>query len=565
MTNRKSTKRALLGSVMAMVLCLAMLIGATFAWFTDTASTGVNKIQAGNLDVQLVDENGNSLEGKTLEFKKAANAAEGEAVLWEPGCTYELPAVYVKNNGKLALKYKVAITGINGSAKLNEVIDWTINDADLSADHSLAAGATSEALTIKGHMQESAGNDYMNESIDGIAITVYATQDTVESDSFNNTYDANATYPVVNVTELKEALTNGGVVNVATDIRTNNSEDTAAARIVISQPTTLNLEKKIITPDNMGNNNTNFCALIVDADTTINAGENGGIDTGVNGGYGINVRNGATLTINGGYYYGGGTAVQVQKGTLIINGGTFACEPFGDLYGYNFLINCVDSAYKNGTAKVIIQGGTFINFDPSNNSAEGAAPTSWPMVTRSCLRLRPTATFGILWLLSNSLHQKERSPRNEESALLMCEVIPTRSRNLFLKQLCLEIICSSSSKNFDYPYYQSYTMGAYQNLIIGDKLSQEAHSSYYRWLVCILAYPCQVFQTISGIFERIKHAHSILANLSANSATIVLAPTIRLCPAYAGQTHAQPWNRRAYTIRQKTVLPHPSNRMRTLC
>ena len=129
-------------------------------------------------------------------------AAEGEAVLWEPGCTYELPAVYVKNNGKLALKYKVAITGINGSAKLNEVIDWTINDADLSADHSLSAGATSEALTIKGHMKESAGNDYMNESIDGIAITVVATQNTVESDSFSNTYDANATYPVVAVGDV---------------------------------------------------------------------------------------------------------------------------------------------------------------------------------------------------------------------------------------------------------------------------------------------------------------------------------------------------------------------------
>ena len=371
MTNRKSTKRALLGSVMAMVLCLAMLVGATFAWFTDTASTGVNKIQAGNLDVQLVDENGNSLEGKTLEFKKAANAAEGEAVLWEPGCTYELPAVYVKNNGNLALKYKVAITGINGSAKLNEDIDWTINDADLSADHSLSAGATSEALTIKGHMKESAGNEYMNESIDGIAITVYATQDTVESDSFNNTYDENATYPVVNVTELKEALTNGGVVAVTKDIHTNNIEDTAAARIVISQPTTLNLEKKIITPNDMGNNNVNFCALIVDADTTINAGENGGVDTGVNGGYGINVRNGATLTINGGYYYGGGTAVQVQKGTLIINGGTFACEPYSNpTYGYKYLINCIDAAYKDGTAKISITGGTFINFDPSDSASE---------------------------------------------------------------------------------------------------------------------------------------------------------------------------------------------------
>ena len=395
MTNRKSTKRALLGSVMAMVLCLAMLVGATFAWFTDTASTGVNKIQAGNLDVQLVDENGNSLEGKTLEFKKAANAAEGEAVLWEPGCTYELPAVYVKNNGKLALKYKVAITGINGSAKLNEVIDWTINDADLSADHSLSAGATSEALTIKGHMQESAGNDYMNESIDGIAITVYATQDTVESDSFNNTYDETATYPVANVTELKEALTNGGVVAVTKDIQTNNSEDTAEARIVISQPTTLNLEKKIITPDDMGNNNTNFCALIVDADTTINAGENGGIDTGVNGGYGINVRNGATLTINGGYYYGGGTAVQVQKGTLIINGGTFACEPYSNpTYGYNFLINCLDSAYKNGTAKVVIQGGTFINFDPSNCTAEGAGTN---FVADGYKVVSQTQTNGDVW------------------------------------------------------------------------------------------------------------------------------------------------------------------------
>ena len=227
MTNRKSTKRALLGSAVAMVLCLAMLVGATFAWFTDTASTGVNKIQAGNLDVQLVDENGNSLEGKTLEFKKAANAAEGEAVLWEPGCTYELPAVYVKNNGKLALKYKVAITGINGSAKLNDVIDWTINDADLSADHSLAAGATSEALTIKGHMKESAGNEYMNESIDGIAITVAATQDTVESDSFGKTYDKDAEYPITVTTgdELQSIVNNATApVNIvlANSITTNN-------------------------------------------------------------------------------------------------------------------------------------------------------------------------------------------------------------------------------------------------------------------------------------------------------------------------------------------------------
>ena len=211
MTNRKSTKRALLGSVMAMVLCLAMLVGATFAWFTDTASANVNKIQAGNLDVVLEMQNADgkwvSAEGKTLDFVKAADA-KGEAILWEPGCTYELPALRIRNNGNLALKYKVAITGINGSAKLNEAIEWTIGDVAMGAEQHLAAGE-SNAFTIKGHMKESAGNEYMNESIDGIAITVVATQDTVESDSFNNTYDANATYPVVAVGDVN---TNGDTV-----------------------------------------------------------------------------------------------------------------------------------------------------------------------------------------------------------------------------------------------------------------------------------------------------------------------------------------------------------------
>ena len=211
MTNRKSTKRALLGSVMAMVLCMAMLVGATFAWFTDTASTGVNKIQAGKLDValEMKDASGNwvSAEGKTLDFVKAADA-KGEAILWEPGCTYTLPELRVVNNGNLALKYKVIITGIQGSAKLNEAIEWTIGDVAMGAEQHLAAGE-SNAFTIKGHMKESAGNEYMNESIDGIAITVVATQDTVESDSFDKDYDAGAEYLVVAVANVN---TNGDTV-----------------------------------------------------------------------------------------------------------------------------------------------------------------------------------------------------------------------------------------------------------------------------------------------------------------------------------------------------------------
>ena len=201
MNNSKMTRRALFTSVVAMFVCITMLIGTTFAWFTDTASTAVNKIQAGTLDIQLLDEQGNSLEGTTLSWQKATGH-ESDEVLWEPGCTYKLQPIVIKNAGNLALKYKIVITGIQGDAKLNEAIEWTINDANLGADHSLAAGA-SDTLTISGHMVESAGNEYRGKSIDGIGITVVATQDTVEHDSNGNTYDASAEYPVVANTQAE--------------------------------------------------------------------------------------------------------------------------------------------------------------------------------------------------------------------------------------------------------------------------------------------------------------------------------------------------------------------------
>ena len=394
MNNKRATKRALLTSVMALVMCVVMLVGTTFAWFTDTASTGVNKIVAGNLKVDIVNEAGTaSIKNSGLEFVSADNVTKGEAILWEPGCRYLTQGFRIANKGNLALKWKAEINKDNivdgkvvdtakDGVSLLDVIDFYIvkgteeNTPAVAIEKftgTLSAKATSEVYYIKGVMQTTAGNDYQNLTLDGITITVYATQDTVENDSFGNEYDKDATYPVASAAEMKTALATGGIVSVNKDIKTDNIGDTAADRVIISEPTTLNLDAKIISPDNMGNNNTNFCALIVDADTTINAGENGGIDTGTNGGYGINVRNGATLTINGGSYYGGGTAVQVQEGTLTITGGHFAVEPFSDArYGYEFMLNCIDAAYKNGTAKIIVKGGTFVNFDPSNNSAEGA-------------------------------------------------------------------------------------------------------------------------------------------------------------------------------------------------
>lgn len=228
---RTSVKRSLLVSAIALTLTAALLIGSTFAWFTSTASTGVNKIQAGNLDVVLEmstdGTNWESAEGKTLTFKTTDNRA-ADQILWEPGCTYELPQLRVANKGNLALKYKIQITGIQGDAKLNEVIDWTINDAaiNLTEGH-LTAGQQGDAFTIKGHMKEKAGNEYQGLSIDGIGITVCATQDTVENDSFNNTYDKDAEYPISVTTgdELQAIVSNATApVNIVltNSITTNN-------------------------------------------------------------------------------------------------------------------------------------------------------------------------------------------------------------------------------------------------------------------------------------------------------------------------------------------------------
>ena len=738
MSNKKATKRALLTSITALAMCVVMLVGTTFAWFTDTATANVNKIQAGNLDVDIVDASGNSLEGQTLYFRDKNN---GTNILWEPGATFNLDTFKIVNKGNLAIKYEVKVTGIKGSAKLLEVIDFSVVGGTLNGD-SVAIGTlmpkgqandTSAPITIQGKMKESANNDYQGLTLDGIAITVYATQNTYEYDSNDNTYDRGAfdalkdLYPVsnsvakpatgaavindadasgnkqtyqvtvpqeamdtqasnisvtiaksasadakfavaagnelkqfdVNVTGIKSDNTtaiavelfigkgytltnpadvqhlksdgtveslmgsydsvtgfvtfnttsfspfavavpemtavvgeglstcyydtladavaaakdgdtitllkntngngiqvkterfatggltvdfnghsytvggvlvgssgtgtnafqllqggkvtfkNGSIVGVAEgtkpaedtpdwhgapaivlqnycdltldnmivtggdetgytmsnncgnivinnttinagkaqgygagpfafdayggwykdnvtvtvkgnsvingdieldrdtknpsintlilgdctvngnilksdgtlnfagnvtlngNVNVTKNKDDAANRIIVTGATTLNLNGKIITPDDMGNNNTNFTALIVDADTTINAGVNGGIDTQTNGGYGINVRNGATLTINGGTYYGGGTAVQVQKGTLVINDGTFEVEPYSDpTYGYKFLINCIDAAYKDGTAKIMVRGGSFVNYDPSDSASE---------------------------------------------------------------------------------------------------------------------------------------------------------------------------------------------------
>lgn len=226
------TKRALLTSVLALVLSLAMLAGSTFAWFTDTVSTGVNRIVSGNLDVGLqywgVGEDGQK------RWLTAENSEElfDKNALWEPGYT-QIVYLKVENNGNLALTYAMQITpvhetvGVNVDGeefKLSDYIKfgWTTFTADgdgapvaldreaaqtgvgggaqlgttlhRQAAEPMEAGAE-ELVALVAWMPENVGNEANYSTVQPtieLSLKVLATQAAVESDSFDKTYDKDA-------------------------------------------------------------------------------------------------------------------------------------------------------------------------------------------------------------------------------------------------------------------------------------------------------------------------------------------------------------------------------------
>jgi predicted ribosomally synthesized peptide with SipW-like signal peptide len=238
MNNKRATKRALLTSVMALVMCVVMLVGTTFAWFTDTASTGVNKIVSGNLKVDIV----GATTGKHIDSLSFQNKDNSSSILWEPGVTFHTEGFRIKNDGNLALKWKMVVNkdsastgvveGSNGKAGMNllDVIDFSVVSSkdenapavkiDEFVGHTAAETIDSVTYYIKGTMKTTAGNDYQDLTLDGITITVYATQDTVEFDSFDDKYDEGATLP-----EIRTVTDAATIADSAADLATAGNKN----------------------------------------------------------------------------------------------------------------------------------------------------------------------------------------------------------------------------------------------------------------------------------------------------------------------------------------------------
>ena len=82
--------------------------------------------------------------------------------------------------------------------------------------------------------------------------------------------------------------------------------------------------------------------------------------------FAVDVRNGGMLIVESGNYIGNISSVYVHSGTAYINGGYYKVQQISGVNGYGETINCYDANFKNGTAKVIISGGSFYNFDPTD-------------------------------------------------------------------------------------------------------------------------------------------------------------------------------------------------------
>lgn len=175
-------------------------------------------------------------------------------------------------------------------------------------------------------------------------------------------------------TSLKDAIATaeaGATIEIIRDI------NTPAVSYEIAKNLTINLNSHKITADGydavfqISGENAN---VVLNGPGEVVAVEN----TGSAGKYAMAVwacGAGCTVTINGEVKFSQTIEhedckqydmIYSSKGTIIINGGHY--ESFTPAW----TLNCKDAAYKDGTAKIIVNGGTFVGCDPRNNTAEGA-------------------------------------------------------------------------------------------------------------------------------------------------------------------------------------------------
>lgn len=396
MTNMKATKRALLSSVLALFLCFSMLIGTTFAWFTDSVTSANNIIQSGNLDIELKYAkvvNGTMTEWDTVQGK---DKIFDPKTLWEPG-RVEVVYLEISNLGSLALKYQLGVNVVDELKGTNvagekfalsdhlvfKVVDVEENgtiktftdreavEAAAGTEMGLADyNGVTTPLEVDGkdyvalivYMPTSVGNEANHNGVDmpkiTLGINLFATQMTAEEDSFGPDYDEDATHESFKVTtagDLQAAINNG-----ETNIELENDIVLDEA-IVIPAPaaTTFSLRAKpnAVVIDLNGKTITNNNGYVIESKGNVVITGNGTF-----AGLGGIRANGGSVTIESGNFYcssdwNTGTyqhALKAVNTTVVINGGNFDATVNGQT---NAMLNASENAV------ITINGGNFKNVE----------------------------------------------------------------------------------------------------------------------------------------------------------------------------------------------------------
>ena len=365
MNESTKTKKAFRGSLFALFLCIVLLIGTTFAWFTDTASTGVNKIQSGKLDVELY----YSKDCKTWEKVTSDTQLFDDSALYEPGYT-QVAYVKVKNEGNLALKYDLNVNSTDDKRGKNVYNEWyhitdylmmgavntnsayasreeakaavensaniiksgtQLTDSDTSV---LKAGEETSPFAVVLYMPETVGNEANPKSKTfsakvTLGMTLHATQATVENDSFGNDYDQNADS---SETVYKRVEYTSGTHEVTGNIQANGQY---GAVHVKGGTTTVNANVYAVEAGNY--------AMAVYA-------ENAGTKVVINGGDFRQQISGSKTQYDMIYADDGAT--------IEINGGTFKSKT------PKWTLNCKDGSGST----IIVNGGRFYKFNPATDN-----------------------------------------------------------------------------------------------------------------------------------------------------------------------------------------------------
>ena len=404
MNNKRATKRALLTSVTALVMCVVMLAGTTFAWFTDTASTGVNKIQAGNLDIELAYKNTYIPDGTPTtddgfaSVTKETEVFDAEA-LWEPGHV-EYVVLKISNAGTLALKYKLGINIADekGSTnvfdkpfKLSDYIRFAVingDQSDLGRDALVTAAGEGTELSkgytpteehlLKGEnkivtlvvwMPTTVGNEANHKpgaatpSID-LGISVAATQYTYEKDSFDETYDKNAQYPEVSYAQVSSQADLNNALTNPTDA---NGKPTKKVAVELKKAETFTLDNGIANESN-NDGKSRDVTFVGDGTQTVNVatevvGENNNK---------LNYQRGSTFTFEN-------LTIQAGEGDfegIVCDELTYKnCTIKGKLtlYGKATFINCVFENTMANQYSIWTWGGTDVTFEKCTFNTNGKA------------------------------------------------------------------------------------------------------------------------------------------------------------------------------------------------